>query len=89
MKNKTEKIYKIFIIPSSDDERAFEECDTYNEAIKLADKLDITEVHHNFDADVFFPEIDTNIWKEDTRIYFEADEKNKYNYSFVSYLKKE
>jgi len=39
MKNKTEKIYKIFIIPSSDDERAFEECDTYNEAIKLSAKL--------------------------------------------------
>lgn len=61
----------------------------YKEAIELADRLDITEVHYNFDADVYFPEIDNNTWQEDTRIYFEADEKNKYNYSFVSYLKKE
>jgi len=28
----------------------------YKQAISIADKLDITEVHHSFDADVFFPE---------------------------------
>ncbi|PCI10639.1 MAG: diacylglycerol kinase [Flavobacteriaceae bacterium] len=59
----------------------------YKQAISIADKLDITEVHHSFDADVFFPEIDTNIWEETSRELFKADEKNKFEYSFVSYNK--
>lgn len=57
-------------------------------AKNLADRLDITIVHHDFDADVFFPEIDMNIWKEISRENFMADEKNKYDYSFVSYIRK-
>ncbi len=60
----------------------------YEQAILIADKLDITEVHHSFDADVFFPEIDTNIWKETSREFFNTDEKNKYDYSFVTYEQK-
>jgi len=60
----------------------------YEEAIKIADQLDITEVHHEFDADVFFPVIDKNIWKEVSREDFKSDNKNPYNYSFVSYQRR-
>lgn len=60
----------------------------YAQAIKIADKLDITFVHHTFDADAFFPEIDLTIWKEVTREDLNSDEKNKYNYSFVSFERK-
>jgi dihydrofolate reductase len=60
----------------------------YREAINLVDQLDITEVHHDFDADVFFPEIDSAVWKETRRQRFEADAKNPYPYSFVSYERK-
>lgn len=61
----------------------------YKEVISknLADQLDITLVHSEFEADVFFPEIDTNIWKEAAREDFKADEKNDYDYSFISYKK--
>lgn len=58
-------------------------------AKELADKLDITIVHQEFEADVFFPEIDLKIWKEVAREDFKADEKNKYNYSFVTYQKRD
>ena len=54
----------------------------------LANQLDITKVHHAFDADVFFPEIDANIWEETSREDFSSDEKNKYDYSFISYKKR-
>jgi len=62
----------------------------YKEAMSsnLVDKLDITIVHEEFEADVFFPEIDLTIWKEVSREDFKADEKNKYDFSFVSYIKK-
>ena len=62
----------------------------YQQALnsKLVDKLDITHVHETFEADVFFPIIDTNVWQEISREDFKADDKNKYDYSFVSYIRK-
>jgi dihydrofolate reductase len=60
----------------------------YEQAIKIVDKLDLTFVHHAFDADAFFPKIDLNIWEETSIENFNADEKNKYNYSFVTFLRK-
>ncbi|CAM1344782.1 dihydrofolate reductase [Tenacibaculum amylolyticum] len=62
----------------------------YKQALEkdLVQKLDITIVHSTFNADVFFPKIDTSIWKEIAREDFKADEKNKHDYSFVSYVKK-
>jgi dihydrofolate reductase len=53
----------------------------------LVDVLDITLVHKEFDADAFFPEIDLDIWEQVEREDFIADEKNKYDYSFIRYKK--
>ncbi|CAL2059522.1 dihydrofolate reductase [Tenacibaculum sp. 190524A05c] len=62
----------------------------YKQAIQnpSVKKLDMTIVHESFDADVFFPEIDSTIWKETAREDFKADDKNKYDYSFVTYVRK-
>lgn len=62
----------------------------YKQALEsdLVDKLDVTIVHQNFEADVYFPEIDLKIWEETAREDFKADEKNKYDYSFVTFTKK-
>jgi dihydrofolate reductase len=60
----------------------------YDEAILFADQLDITEVHAEFEADVFFPKIDLKLWKEIKRETFSSDEKNQHSYSFVSYVRK-
>lgn len=60
----------------------------YNEAIEMVHRLDITEVHQTFEADVYFPKIDLSIWKETKRERFEADEKNIFPYSFVTYIRK-
>ena len=60
----------------------------YNKAINLVDELDICEVHRSFDADVFFPKIDKNIWEEIKREAYKSDEKNIYDYSFVKYKRR-
>lgn len=60
----------------------------YKQAIEIADKLDITLVNQSFEADAFFPEIDFTIWKETSREDFKADDKNNYNFSFITYLRK-
>ena len=61
----------------------------YHEAIEknLVDQLDITAVHQDFNADVYFPSIDKSTWEEVSRVSFTPDEKNRYNYSFLSYKK--
>lgn len=61
----------------------------YEYAMKhdFADALDITLVHHEFEADVYFPEIDPTVWRRVEREDFIADEKNKFDYSFIRYKK--
>ncbi|HFS67899.1 MAG TPA: dihydrofolate reductase [Flavobacteriia bacterium] len=62
--------------------------DIYNQALKIAEKLEITYVHHEFDADVFFPKIDLTIWEEISREFHKKDDKNPYDYTFVTYKRK-
>ncbi|MFV0248191.1 MAG: dihydrofolate reductase [Tenacibaculum sp.] len=62
----------------------------YKQAIlcKEVNQLDITHIHHTFEADVFFPEINLGLWKETSRENFSSDKDNAYNYSFVTYKRK-
>lgn len=78
------------IIAAKEDENPYilGGAEIYKQALAIADKLDLTFVHHNFEADAFFPEIDTTIWEETSREDFKKDESNKYDYSFVTYLRK-
>ncbi len=59
----------------------------FKEALPLAHVLYLTLIHHNFDADTFFPEIDKNNWIETESISHEPDEKNTYAYTFIKYRK--
>ena len=60
----------------------------FEQAIEIAYKLDITKVHHSFEGDAFFPEIDTNIWKLESEEKHQADDENKFDYSFCSYVRR-
>ncbi|WP_165023755.1 dihydrofolate reductase [Dysgonomonas sp. ZJ279] len=60
----------------------------YNIVIDFADSLYLTRIHHRFEgADTFFPLINDDQWKETSREYHKADEKNKYDYSFIKFQK--
>lgn len=59
----------------------------YKQAMEFTDILYITEVHHEFDGDTYFPEIDTDDWEEIERENFKKDEKHPFAYSFVTYKK--
>jgi len=60
----------------------------YAQFLPLADRLYLTFIHHDFEADTFFPEFDTSTWKEVKREDYKADSKNDYDYSFVVLEKK-
>jgi len=55
----------------------------YKQFLPMAQKLYITEVHAKPEGDTFFPEVNMAEWKEIKRTDYKADDKNKYDYSFV------
>lgn len=57
----------------------------YNLFYSLAQTIFMTEIHHIFHADVFFPEFDHRLWKRTVLREFAADIKNLYDLSFVRY----
>ena len=60
----------------------------YKQAMAVADKIEITRVHESFDADTFFPEIDTSIWKETAHKFHTKDSKHDYEFTFLTYERK-
>ncbi|MFH6768634.1 dihydrofolate reductase [Gaetbulibacter aquiaggeris] len=60
----------------------------YNQSLEVVNKIELTRVHHDFEADTFFPEIDNSIWKETSNVYHKKDNKNEFDYSFISYTRK-
>ncbi|MBN4070131.1 dihydrofolate reductase [Olleya sp. AH-315-F22] len=60
----------------------------YKQAIAFADKIELTRVHENFEADTFFPQIDASIWEEAHNTFHEKDDNHEHAFSFLTYLKK-
>ena len=55
----------------------------FGQALPLANTLYLTDIHHTFESDTFFPDIDKNVWKEIKRDDKQPDEKNQFPYSFL------
>ena len=60
----------------------------YKQALNIANKIELTRVHESFEADTFFPEINTSIWKETANTFHTKDDNHKYAFSFITYQKK-
>jgi len=57
----------------------------YSAFLPTADKLYITEIDNDFEADTFFPEIDYSKWKLVSCELGMKDEKNPFDYKFLVY----
>lgn len=60
----------------------------YKQALPYAEKIEITNVHANFDADTFFPEFDLSDWKETKSEFHTTDENHKHEFTFKTYERK-
>ena len=57
----------------------------YKQAIGLADVIELTRIHSQFEGDVFFPEIDSKKWTVEKE---ERMSHPDFEYSFFTYIKK-
>jgi dihydrofolate reductase len=74
--SKSEKGEEIFVIGGGS---------VYRQFMTIADRLFITHVHRKAPADVYFPEIDLNIWEVAEKEEFKASEDNGISYTYVIY----
>ena len=56
----------------------------YEQAIELADVIELTKIHAQFEGDVFFPEIDLKKWSVEKE---ERMSHPDFEYSFITYSK--
>jgi dihydrofolate reductase len=59
----------------------------YAQFLPLAGKLYLTRVHHSFEADTFFPEIDFSQWKVIHQEKIPAGEKNQYAHTYTEMVR--
>ena len=57
----------------------------YQQTIDIADKLEVTLVKTDLEADTFFPKIDEKIWTKTNEQCCEKDEKNEYDFCFQTF----
>jgi len=60
----------------------------YKQMFGLARRMYLTLIHATFNGDTWFPDYDPDDWVEIERQDFSADEKNPFDYSFVTLEKK-
>ena len=57
----------------------------YKQTLDLADKLEVTLVDAELDADTFFPKINEKIWQKTNEERHQKDEKNEFDFCFQTY----
>jgi dihydrofolate reductase len=60
----------------------------YREALPMAGRIYCTEVHADYEADTFFPELDRVQWQELSRQDFPRGETFEHPFSFVVYARR-
>jgi dihydrofolate reductase len=57
----------------------------YDQTMDVVDRLEVTLVKADLEADTFFPKINEKVWKKVNEVCHEKDEKNQYDFCFQTY----
>lgn len=60
----------------------------FRQALPLSQRIYLTAIHHRFDADTFFPELNMQEWKEAEKEDHQAGDQAPFPYSFITYEKR-
>jgi dihydrofolate reductase len=78
----------IALCPENEDSYIIGGGEIYNLGLPYADILEITKVHHTFDADAFFPKISESEWLLVESEENFKDEKHLYDYTYETYIRR-
>jgi dihydrofolate reductase len=76
------------LCPKNEDTYIIGGGEIYKQSIAIADVLEITRVHHTFDADTFFPEIDPTVWQLTNEEFHPKDDKHNYSFTYQTFHRK-
>ncbi len=60
----------------------------YKLGLEVSDKIELTRVHENFEADTFFPEIPMTEWELNHEELHKKDERHKFSFTYQTFVKK-
>ena len=75
------------ICPKNEDTYIIGGGEIYTLSLPFADKIEITKVHHSFEADAYFPVLNEKEWKLAQSNHNSKDEKHIYDYTYLTYLR--
>ncbi|MBS7252870.1 dihydrofolate reductase [Flavobacterium branchiicola] len=78
----------IAMCPEDEDSYIIGGGEIYTLGLPYSDIIEITKVHHTFDADTFFPKINENEWLLVESEENFKDEKHLYDYTYETYIRK-
>ena len=61
----------------------------YKMRMEHADRIELTRVHGEFEADTHFPEIDKSDWETVKDQFHDKDEKHDYSFTYLTYERKQ
>ncbi|WP_396597948.1 dihydrofolate reductase [Dokdonia sp. R86516] len=59
----------------------------YTLGMDYATHIELTRVHNEYEADAFFPTIDTNTWKLTKSVFHDVDDRHKSGFTFETWKK--
>lgn len=77
----------IEICPKNDEVFIIGGGEIYKQSIDVADKVELTRVHTEVEADTFFPKIDSNKWQLIFEEFHPKDEKHTFDFTFQTFIK--
>ncbi|MFD1603680.1 dihydrofolate reductase [Flavobacterium artemisiae] len=78
----------IEVCPEDEDNYIIGGGEIYNLALPFTDIIELTKVHHTFDADTFFPKINKDEWLLVESEENFKDDKHLYDYTYETYIRK-
>lgn len=60
----------------------------YKQSMDRATDIELTRVHGSFEADAFFPEIDTDQWELVKEEHHPKDDRHQYSFTYLTYKRK-
>lgn len=78
----------IGLLPSDDESFVMGGASVYKQMFPFANRLYLTVIHKEFEADTFFPEIDYSQWNEIERIDVDDDPRTDFGYTYLTLERK-